>query len=58
MGVKDMIDKIRQALKAHEAKKAAETSRMNLDAELEAVRAQLDAEAIEEGRKERAGKGG
>lgn len=46
MGVKAMIAVIRTALKAGEKKKEKETSRINLDAELEAVRARLEAEAI------------
>lgn len=50
MGVQHMIQKVRDALKAGEAKKKAETSRINLDAELDAVRAKIDAK-LEEDRK-------
>lgn len=52
MGVKAMIGKIKEALKASEARKAKETSRINLDAELDAVRAKLEADALEKIREE------
>jgi hypothetical protein len=62
MGVMDMIAKIKEALKAGEAKKTKETSRINLDAELDMVRAKIEADALarikEEARAASAAKGG
>ncbi len=56
-----MIGKVLEALKAGSEKKKHETSRINLDAELEAVRAKIDADLIakeaEERKTEKAGNG-
>lgn len=53
MGVKQMLEKVKQALKSGDAKKKKETSRINLEAELDEVRAMIDAKAIEADAEER-----
>lgn len=55
-----MIAKLKEVLKVAEAKKMKETSRLNLDAELEEVKRKIEADALakihEEARSAKAGK--